>query len=61
PLAELVDAHPALGGEAVALLEPGVAVSRRSTPGGAGPAPVRAQLSRFAAHLETEATRLSDA
>ncbi len=37
PLAELVEAHPALGAEAVALLEPGVAVTRRTTPGGAGP------------------------
>ena len=40
PLAELVEAHPALGTEAVALLEPGVAVTRRTTPGGAGPAAV---------------------
>ena len=37
PLAELVEAHPALGSEAVALLEPGVAVTRRTTPGSAGP------------------------
>ena len=33
PLAELVEAHPALGAEAVPLLEPGVAVTRRTTPG----------------------------
>jgi len=39
PLAELVEAHPALGGDAVALLEPGVAVTRRTTP--AAPAPPR--------------------
>ena len=36
PLAELVEAHPALGADAVELLAPGVAVTRRTTPGGAG-------------------------
>ena len=40
PLAELVEANPHLGTEALALLEPGVAVSRRTTPGGGGPVPV---------------------
>jgi argininosuccinate lyase len=44
PLAELVEGHPDLGGEAVGLLEPGVAVTRRTTPGGAGPKPVADQL-----------------
>ena len=39
PLVELVGAHPQLGAEAVPLLEPGVAVTRRTTPGGAGPGP----------------------
>ncbi len=34
PLPELVAAHPALGSDAVALLEPGVPVSRRTSPGG---------------------------
>ena len=38
PLAELVEAHPALGANAVSLLHPGVAVTRRTTPGSAGPA-----------------------
>jgi argininosuccinate lyase len=47
PLRELVAAHPALGPAAVALLEPGVAVTRRTTPGGAGPAAVAVQLERF--------------
>jgi len=47
PLAELVEAHPALGAEALTLLEPGVAVQRRTTPGGAGPLPVRVELERF--------------
>jgi argininosuccinate lyase len=58
PLPELVAAHPALGADAVALLEPGVAVSRRTTPGGAGPIPVAVQLERFAAVVRAEAERL---
>jgi len=45
----------------VALLEPGVAVTRRTTPGGAGPVPVAAQLVRFAACLDAEELRLADA
>jgi argininosuccinate lyase len=59
PLAELVDAHPALGAEAVALLEPGVAVRRRTTPGGAGPRAVADQLRRFRDHLNASEDRLS--
>jgi argininosuccinate lyase len=58
PLSELVAAHPALGDEAVALLEPGVAVTRRTSPGGAGPGPVAIQLDRFKAKLEADAKRL---
>jgi len=42
---------------AVALLEPGVAVTRRTTPGGAGPGPVMAQLDRFASVLRTDSVR----
>lgn len=57
PLVELVAAHPALGSDAVALLEPGVPVSRRTSPGGAGPVPVAAQLDRFAAVLQADADR----
>ena len=37
PLVELVEAHPDLGEAAVELLEPGVAVTRRRTPGGRRP------------------------
>jgi argininosuccinate lyase len=59
PLAELVEAHPALGPEALSLLEPGVAVRRRTTPGGAGPGPVADQLRRFREHLATSEDRLS--
>jgi argininosuccinate lyase len=59
PLAELVEAHPDLGVEATALLEPGRAVNRRTTAGGAGPDPVAAQIDRFARRLETDAARLA--
>jgi argininosuccinate lyase len=58
PLGELVEAHPALGAEAVALLEPGVAVTRRTSPGGAGPGPVAVQLRRFEELLAETAARL---
>ena len=52
-LRDLVAAHPALGPEAAALVAPGVSVQRRTTPGGAGPAPVAVQRERFRAHLAT--------
>ena len=58
PLAELVQAHPDLGSGAVALLEPGSAVGRRTSPGGAGPGPVAEQLARFSRLLQRERTRL---
>jgi argininosuccinate lyase len=44
PLAELVSNDPSLGPECLALLEPGSAVRRRTTPGGGGPEPVARQL-----------------
>jgi argininosuccinate lyase len=43
-LEELVMTDPRLGPDALAVLEPGEAVRRRTTPGGAGPEPVRHQL-----------------
>ncbi len=58
PLVELVEAHPDLGEAATELLEPGVAVTRRRTPGGAGPGPVGEQRERFARRLEVDRTRL---
>jgi argininosuccinate lyase len=61
PLAQLVGAHPELGPEAVALLEPGVAVTRRTTPGGAGPAAVATQMERFDARIGTDRSRLAPA
>jgi argininosuccinate lyase len=59
PLVELVEAHPDLGEAAGALLEPGVAVTRRTTPGGAGPVPVADQLERFTRRLGVDRSRLS--
>ncbi len=59
PLVELVEAHPDLGQEAANLLSPGVAVTRRTTPGGAGPGPVADQLARFSRRLGVDRNRLS--
>ena len=50
-LVELVTAEPTLGAEAAALIAPGVGVTMRTTPGGAGPQPVTVQLKKFAAAL----------
>jgi argininosuccinate lyase len=61
PLLELVQAHPALGADAAGLLEPGMAVTRRTTPGGAGPAAVAVQLDRFRHRLEIDRERLDHA
>ena len=58
PLPELVAAHPSLGEDALELLEPGVSVTRRTSPGGAGPGPVAEQLRRFRAHVDVLAGRL---
>ena len=46
-LRELVEASPELGPDALFLLDRGTAVRRRTTPGGAGPEPVAAQLRRL--------------
>jgi argininosuccinate lyase len=59
PLSELVEAHPALGAEALPLLEPGTAVVRRTTAGGAGPDAVAVQLERFREHLSVDEARLA--
>ena len=53
PLADLV-AHDARLAEAAPLLDPGRGASRRTTPGGAGPEPVRAQLDAAARRLDDE-------
>jgi argininosuccinate lyase len=44
PLDELVSNDPRLGPDCLGLLQPGSAVRRRTTPGGAGPQPVARQL-----------------
>ena len=58
PLAELVEAHPDLGAEGAALLEPGVPVARRRTAGGAGPDPVADQIERLRRRLDADAQRI---
>ena len=59
PLYELVEAEPRLGANGSALRAPGVSVTRRTTPGGAGPGPVAIQLGRFRALLSADAARLA--
>jgi len=58
-MSDLVAAHPQLGPEAVALLAPGVSVTRRTSRGGAGPAAVAAQLERFDARIAADRARLA--
>ena len=55
PLDELVLTEPDLGPDALALLEPGAAVLRRTTPGGAGPASVAEQLVTARTRLDEQA------
>jgi len=57
-LADLVAADERLGPEAADLLDPGTAVRRRTTPGGAGPGPVAIQRDRFSEQLAAQRTRL---
>ena len=56
---DLVAQHPDLGAEAVALLAPGVAVTNRTTPGGAGPLPVAVQLDRLREQIDAEVQRVA--
>jgi len=53
-LEELVMTDPRLGPEALTVLEPGEAVRRRTTPGGAGPEPVRHQLAAARSRLDDQ-------
>jgi argininosuccinate lyase len=57
-LRDLAAADPALGPDAAALVRPGVGVRRRTTPGGAGPDPLAAQLLRFRGQLDADRGRL---
>jgi len=52
---------PRLGPDALALLEPGEAVRRRTTPGGAGPEPVRDQLAAAQTRLAEQGAWLEEA
>jgi argininosuccinate lyase len=60
-LEELVMTDTRLGTDALAVLEPGEAVRRRTTPGGAGPEPVRHQLASARARLASQRTWLEGA
>jgi argininosuccinate lyase len=60
-LDELVLTEPDLGPEALPLLEPGAAVLRRTTAGGAGPASVEEQLVKATATLDDQARWLARA
>jgi len=59
PLAELIESHPAFGEDALSLLEPGVALRGRRTPGGSGPEPVAAQLEQFRDRLLEDSERIA--
>lgn len=61
PLEELIMTEPGLGPDALPALEPGASVRRRTTPGGAGPGPVRVQLERVQALLAEQAAWLDPA
>ena len=56
-LANLVQADPRLGEDAAQLLAAGVPVTRRTTPGGAGPDSVAAQIESFRARLDAATAR----
>lgn len=56
-LGELVEAHPQLGLEAAELLQPGVSVQRRRTPGGSGIDAVKVQLANFKTYLARDELR----
>jgi argininosuccinate lyase len=56
---DLVRNEPQLWDEGAKLLEPGASVKQRTSPGGAGPAPVAVQLEQVAAQLETDRARVA--
>jgi argininosuccinate lyase len=47
PMVDIVRTHESFGADAVSLFDPGVAVARRRTPGGAGPEAAPAQKKRL--------------
>ena len=56
-LRDLVADSTELGPDAVFLVDPGVAVTRRTTPGGGGPLPVSIQLTQFAEQVASDTAR----
>ena len=59
PLDELIMTEPKLGPDALAALEPGASIRRRTSPGGAGTASVAAQLEAARARLTDQEGRLA--
>ena len=59
PMAELIASHPSFEPDALALLEPVVALRRQRTPGSAGPDSVAIQLERFAVRIREDAERVA--
>ncbi len=59
-LRSVVAEHPDLGESGTDLLDAGVAVGRRTTHGGAGPAPVGEQMVRFRQRLDEREAALSE-
>lgn len=59
-LTDLVAASPELGAEAAGLLEPGVSVRQRTSPGGGSPTSSGEQLTSFRRRLTLDRRRLND-
>jgi argininosuccinate lyase len=59
PLDELLSNDPRLGPEYLVFLEPGSAVRRRTTPGGAGPGPVARELEQARERMGRQETWLA--
>ena len=58
-LVDLVTASPELGADAARLLEPGVSVQQRTSPGGGAPASAAAQLASFRERLVSDRGRIT--
>jgi len=58
-LVDLAVQHPKLGEQAQVLSAPGAAAHRRTSPGGGGPEPVRAQLVELATQITNDQARLA--
>jgi argininosuccinate lyase len=59
PIRELLEAHPSFDADALGILEPGSALERRRTPGGAGYLAVAKQLDRFEIQLGRDLERVA--